>query len=103
MLQPGPAACSISSKCEPAIELIRLYTLSCSEAADIPARAGVYLKRYAFDSLVEPLYLCALAIREQCLGADHCNTVCSSQNVCTGCLQAWLSLSASGAGKICLL
>jgi tetratricopeptide (TPR) repeat protein len=56
-------------------ELISQYTLFCGEAADLLARAGVYLQRYAFDSMVEPLYQRALAIREQCLGADHRDTV----------------------------
>lgn len=56
-------------------ELIVSFLLSCEEAADLLSRAGLFLKRYSFDSMVEPLYLRALAIREQCLGAAHHDTV----------------------------
>ncbi|HET8841292.1 MAG TPA: tetratricopeptide repeat protein [Ktedonobacteraceae bacterium] len=56
-------------------ELIKRYAFSFIEVADLLSRTGIYLEKYAFDTIVESLYLRALEIREQHLGADHYDTI----------------------------
>ena len=56
-------------------ELIKHYAFSFLEVADLLFRTGIYLENYAFDSIVESLYLRAREIREQHLGADHRDTI----------------------------
>ena len=63
----------------PSTSLSELFPLT--EAADLFNRTGRYLKERAVYAQVEPLYLDALAIREQQLGANHPDTATSLSNL----------------------
>jgi tetratricopeptide (TPR) repeat protein/nucleoside phosphorylase len=63
--------------------LIEQYMLSLIEAADLLNRTGLYLHRHASYAIAEPLYLRALAIREQELGSEHPNVAAGLNNLAT--------------------
>jgi tetratricopeptide (TPR) repeat protein len=54
--------------------LIQHYLLTLPEAADLLRRTGIYLREHGSYTLAEPLFLCALSIREQQLGSEHPGT-----------------------------
>jgi tetratricopeptide (TPR) repeat protein len=62
-------------------ELIEHYRFVFVEAASILNRAGLYLQDHALYAEAEPLYLRALAIREQHLGSEHPLTAISLNNL----------------------
>jgi tetratricopeptide (TPR) repeat protein/nucleoside phosphorylase len=61
--------------------LIEHYGFDFVEAASVLNRTGHYLTDHALYAIAEPLYLHALAIREQQLGADHPDTASSLNNL----------------------
>jgi tetratricopeptide (TPR) repeat protein len=62
-------------------ELIEREQMKSLEAARLLNQAGYYLKKRGWYAEVEPLYLRALAIREQQLGAEHPDTATSLNNL----------------------
>ena len=61
--------------------LVEHYLFSFVEAASMLNRAGLYLQEHASYTMAEPLYVRALAIHEQELGAMHPSTAQSLNNL----------------------
>jgi tetratricopeptide (TPR) repeat protein/nucleoside phosphorylase len=61
--------------------LVEQYLFSFVEAASMLNRAGLYLQKHASYTMAEPLYVRALAIYEQQLGAMHPYTAQSLNNL----------------------
>jgi nucleoside phosphorylase/tetratricopeptide (TPR) repeat protein len=61
--------------------IVKHYLFSLLEAASMFNRAGWYLKKHALYTIAEPLYVRALEIYKQQLGADHRHTAASLNNL----------------------
>src|SRR5204863_120894 len=62
-------------------KLIEHYGLAFIEGASLLNRAGLYLDDHALYAIAEPLYQCALAIKEEQLGPEHPSTASSLNNL----------------------
>ena len=62
-------------------KLIEHYGLAFIEGASLLNRAGLYLDDHALYAIAEPLYQCALAIKEEQLGPEHPSTSSSLNNL----------------------